>query len=304
MTQATLVIALVVSSLLPRQPEAQPETPIEPAPLQPERTIIPDLDDRLVALTPSDPLPYFLLAEEIADEADSPQEMRLARHLFIVAYEIEREQNRGRPLGASICLGLRQIERVDDARAWLSAIAGALDPRYSSRDWNVSTDTNEDADAALKAAQMLGFARSGEGTRALMLRDDPDVVDMLDRFGALLGAGSMARIDTMMRSWPCPECHNERVVSRTGRVSQTRLCNMCVGNPGDDMSRAELIAHLRFESRLLNGVRRSWSAQAAMDEAAPLLDPEPNALAPQLSVRYEIDPSLRYWRDGAWVDAP
>jgi hypothetical protein len=278
---------------------------VQPEPVAPQPEIhIPNLQERLTALVPDDPMPYFLLAEEVADEADTPSEQRLARQLYVVAYEIERERNQGRSLGASICLGLRQIERVEDTRAWLSALAGALDPRYASRDWSVSDDKDEDRAAALKTATMLGLARSGDGTRALTLRDDPEVAEMLKRFGSLLGPGGMTRLDAMMRAWPCPECHNTRAVSRPGRGGKTRLCNTCLGNPGDAISRAELLTHLRFESRLLNGVRRSWSAQAVMDEAAPLLDPEPDALAPQLSVRYRIDPSQRYWRDGVWVDAP
>ena len=307
MTQIGIVI-LLVSLVLQPQPESQPESPSpsqpEPASVLSDQIPIPNLTQRLEALTPDDPMPYFLLAEEVADEAETPGENRLARQLYVVAYEIERERDQGRSLAASICLGLRQIERVEDARAWLSALAGALDPRYASRDWSVATDHVQDRGAALKTATLLGFARSGQGTRALMLRDDPEVIEMLDRYGSLLGPGSMARIERMMSAWPCPECRNARTVNRAGRNVQTRLCNWCLGNPGEDISRAELIMHLRFESRLLDGVRRSWSAQAAMDEAAPLLDPEPDALAPQLSVRYEINPSRRYWRDGAWIDAP
>ncbi len=303
MTQSVLIV-LLASLVFQPQPDSQPPPQPEPAQSVSDQMPIPDLTRRLEALTPDDPLPYLLLAEEVADEADSPDETRLARHLYVVAYEIERERDRGRPLGASICLGLRQIERVEDARAWLSALAGALDPRYASRDWSVARNQDQDRDAALKTATMLGLVRSGQGTRAIVLRDDPEVIEMLNRYGALLGPGSMTRIDTMMRAWPCPECRNARFVNRTGRAVQTRLCNTCLGNPGDHLSRDELIVHLRFETRLLNGVQRSWSAQAAMDEAAPLLDPEPDALAPQLSVRYEIDPSRRYWRDGTWVDAP
>ncbi len=296
-----LLSSLAVGVLLGLGASVQPVS--QPVP-QPDEVHVPDLAERLTALVPNDPMPYFLLAEEVADEADTPGETRLARQLYVVAYEIERERNEGRTIGASICLGLRQIERVEETRAWLSALAGALDPRYASRDWSVSSDNNEDREAALKAATMLGLVRSGEGTRALILRDDPDVAEMLKRYGSLLGPGGMTRIETQMRAWPCPECHNARSVTRPGRGGATTLCNTCLGNPGDAISRAELLTHLRFESRLLNGVRRSWSAQAVMDEAAPLLDPEPDALAPQLSVRYRIDPSRRYWRDGLWVDAP
>ena len=152
---------------------------------------------------------------------------------------------------------------------------------------------------------MLGLVRAGEGLRALPLRDNPQVVALLERYGSNLGPTGLTRIDTMIRRWPCPECHNERSVRRpTARGNQTRLCNTCLGNPGPELSPAEMRAHLLLESRLLKGARRSWSAQTALDDAAPLLDPDPDALAPQLAVRYDLDPSLRYWRGGRWVAAP
>ena len=291
----TATMALLASS----QPDPQPVLSVV------DKLAIPDLDARLEALVPDDPEPFFLLGEEVADEADSPDGLRLARHLYIVAYEIEREQHRGRPLAPSICLALRRIERVEDARAWLSAIAGALDPRYAARDWSIPADDQPDWRTALKAAEMLGLVRAGEGLRALPLRDDPQVVALLERYGPHLGPAGLTRIDTMIRRWPCPECHNERPVRRpTDRGNQTRLCNTCLGNPGPELSPAELRAHLLLESRLLKGARRSWAAQTALDDAAPLLDPDPDALAPQLAVRYDLDPSLRYWRGGRWVAAP
>ena len=48
--------------------------------------------------------------------------------------------------------------------------------------------------------------------------------------------------------------------------------------PGPQLSEEELIAQLRFEAVLLNGIQRSWSAQMVVDLGATLRDPDPEDL--------------------------
>jgi len=263
---------------------------------------VPALTKRLETLDGSDAEAYFLLAEEVADEVRNADHVRLARQLYLFAYEIEREAGGARPLAPSICLGLRAIDRVDDTRAWLAAMAGALDSRYEEPDWATSLGAGASEAGAFKTATMLGLARSGLGSRALALRDDPEVRDALKRYGSMLGAAAEASIDAMIRAWPCTECRNERSVQRrTSQGVETRLCNTCLGNPGPRLTLEEYIVQLRFESRLLKGVQRSWAAQLAMDGGAPLLDADPEGLARALSARYGLQTERRLWRDGAWV---
>ena len=61
----------------PLEPETVPAAPAG-------RTGVPDLEARLLALRPSDPLAYFELAEEVSYEMPFDQGQRLARRLFVL----------------------------------------------------------------------------------------------------------------------------------------------------------------------------------------------------------------------------
>jgi hypothetical protein len=55
-----------------------------------------------------------------------------------------------------------------------------------------------------------------------------------------------------------------------------------------------------MESLLLQGSQRSWAAQLSVDHGAPLLDPDPDAVADT----FNIDPTLVLYRDGQWTIDP
>lgn len=272
---------------------------------------IPDLRDRLSRLTPEAPMDYFELAEEVADEARDPADVRLARQLYALAYEIDEARFGGeRRLGPSVCLGIAELEHVEQTAAWLEAMAGAMDRRYAATDWNVTIEAEVAMSTAYDAASALGLVRAGEGRRAAALLEREDVRELMEAYEPLLGIsgerGALTKIHTYASAWPCPECRNERWVTYQGASGrpEPRLCNTCLGDPGPDLSREELVAHLRFEARLLNGIQESWAAQIIVDRAAPLLDPEPEQLTATLSRRYRVEASRPYWRDGAWMERP
>jgi hypothetical protein len=284
---------------------AQPEGPPTPRRLP----AIPGLEARLTALSPDEPLAYYELGEEVAGEAVEFEDFALARQLYVLAFELDRAgPGRGR-LGPSICLALARIERLDEVRDWLRATAGTLDPRYVSTDWNVAAAPLATDRTALLVTEALGLTRSGDGPQAMTRLEEPGVRELLARYEPLLSeqgqAGGISRLESQMRSWPCPECKNRRSVTRVGRDGpEVQPCSTCNGDPGPELPQAELIAHLRFESRLLSGLQRSWSAQVASDYGAPLLDPEPAQLGPTLRGRYGVVLGRPYWRDGQWSDNP
>jgi len=270
----------------------------QPDPLYPDLPIA-DLRARLEALEPSSPEAYFRLGEEVASEAQSPSEARLAKRLYVLAFELDRR--RAGRLGPSIALALADLVRLDRDRRWLRALARSLDQRYAAPDWH-SVDSERMPDAVgLRAAETLGLARAGYGREAAERLDDPEVAEIIERFDALLSPlgvpGGMQLVRKHTREWPCPVCNNERI-TRVGELEprEHAPCPNCHGNPGPDLSHDELIAHLRFESRLLNGIQRSWSAQIAVDGGAPVRDPRPEELAETLG----IDPARVAYRDGAW----
>lgn len=261
--------------------------------------------ERLAALSPDDARAYFNLGEEVAAEAWSDADFALARTLFVLAFEIDRAGGGGAAVssgvGASVCLALADLEPSEAGRAWLWALAGTLDPQYAQPDWGSGVGLGAGDEAAIQAATLLGLVRSGDGAQARELFRRPEVGAIIETYERLLGtggeSGGVARLERAMGAWPCPQCHNRRVVTRRGGPPEDVLCPTCNGNPGPQLSRAELLAQLRFESRLLNGIQRSWAAQITVDQGAPLRDPSPDELAPT----YGVDPRATLWRDAGWT---
>jgi hypothetical protein len=294
------IAALALSTALASgQPEAGSAPPTLPA--------IRDLDARLSALTPDHPTAYYELGEEVAGEAVEPEHFALARQLYVLAYELDRARGQKAALGPSVCLALARIERLDEVRDWLRATAGTLDPRYVSTDWNVAAQPRASDKTALKATEVLGLTRSGDGLDAMARLEQPGVRDLLVRYESLLSeggsTGGLTRLEGQMRQWPCPECKNRRYVTRVGRDGPVvQICSTCNGDPGPELSQEELIAHLRFESRVLSGLQRSWSAQVASDYGVPLLDPDPAQLGATLHSRYSVVLGRPYWRQGQWTE--
>jgi hypothetical protein len=276
---------------------------------QPEGAFSAGLSARLTALAPDRPEVYFLLAEEVADEAaDDPALTWLATQLYVLAFELDRRANPAGNAGsvaASAAVGLAGIARLERDRRWLLALAGAIDRRYGLPDWTVAASGSISDELAYNAATVLGLARSGDGKEARRWLDKPGVAETLRRYERLIGTsgetGALSRLEKSMSSWPCPECGNERVVRRMGEHGpELRLCPTCHGNPGPDLSEEELIGQLRFEAALLNGIQRSWGAQIIVDQSASLRDPDPDELAATL----RVDAGKPYWRNGRWVEKP
>lgn len=307
MTHPALIAAALAALLAPAQQPAAPAPDPSPTPTPPAAapapTVIPAwLDQRLAALRPAQPEAYFLLAEEVADAALTDERLTAtATTLFTLAFELDRRRG-PTPLAASACIALAHLQRSEADRRWLRALAGSIDRRYAATDWNVPAGRAAADQTAYKAATVLGLARSGDGPAARKLMDEPDVAALLRDYeramGTTQGTGALFRLNKTIDAWPCPQCGNERVTRGPGDAGpESKLCATCRGNPGPELTEAELIAQLRFEATLLSGIQRSWAAQVAADLGAPLRDPDPAELAPTLGV----DATRTLWRNGAWV---
>lgn len=262
-----------------------------------------ELRERLQALKPSDPQAYFELGEEVADRADDPGTLALARRLFVLAEHLDRARG-GRRIAASSCLALAELAGRERDRRWLESLAGSIDAASSGPPWVRRAEQSATSQIGYNAATTLGLVRSGDGVRARQALADPATRNLLRSYERLLNAsglpGALRLLEREAERWPCPECHNQRIVRKAGggREPQYRLCTNCGGHPGPALTNADLVAHLRFESQLLSGIQRSWAAQAAADRGAPLRDPNPDDIAPA----FDVDPSLCVFRDGSWVD--
>jgi hypothetical protein len=264
---------------------------------------LPDIVASLEALDPSDPTAYVELGEWVVSEARGEAEYRLAQRLYVLGATLSRATGGRDTLAASACVALADISRSEPDRRALWSLAGSLDARYAMRDWSRTADPNVSDDVAFAAANALGNIRSGNGHLAREVLKRPEVQSLLRAFSVLLmGAPNqdpLAQLEREAAAWPCPECRNERVVTRrVSGVVSTVLCNTCQGNPGPtaDLSSERVLAQLRFEARVLNGVQRSWGAQIEMDQGAPFRDVDLETLA----TRYGVDTQRPLFRNGDW----
>jgi hypothetical protein len=281
-----LTAILMLASMLGQPAAPGPLAPFEPA---------------LSTLDPAKPTAYLELGEEIADVAGEDAELSTtARTLFVLAFDLARAKGDA-ATAASACTALARMETLDRDRRWLVAVAQTLDARYKTVAWSRVERESTQQQTSLRAAVAIGAIRSGDGVTARRMLEDATVRDLLAKHQRLLtrsGLGGLSQLDQDARRWPCRECAGQRVVRRPGS-SELRLCPNCNGNPGPDLTRDALVAQLRVESSLLNGVQRSWAAQLAADGGEPLRDPDAAEVAPT----YGVDPGRPLWRKGTWTAA-
>lgn len=270
--------------------------------------------ERLGALDPKDPMGCFLLGEDVAATPEAPGARALAQRLFVLAYTLETSSGQARgafPIGPSACIALASIAQRDEERRWLRALADTMgEGPLGAGDVKAAPAASAwSPEAAFELATAMGLARSGEGRRASILLEKPEVSELLREMDLRpMPDGRPASLknflDKAVRDWPaCPQCRNRRVVpvgqNRTGEMA---LCDTCRGNPGPRLTGDELANQLRIESLLLQGEQRSWAAQVLADVGAPLRDLDPSELAGT----YGVDPAKVLWRNGGWSppDAP
>lgn len=304
-----LLILLVAATPVPAQEVAPPEqalVPSAPATAEAGRGLppVPDLESRLEALHPSEPLSYFRLAEEVASEATHADHQRLARTLYILSMVLQPNPAAAE-ITPSVCLGLADLAITPDEKRWLEAMADSLTRRDRLEPaWSPPGPEASPEQASLDLATAIGLIRAGEGSRARPLFEQPAVTALLRKLEFTLrdSGMSISELQRSMDLWRhCPQCFdrglNQRVINRPNGFI---LCPTCSGNPGPVLTRDQLIGQLRFESLLLDGVNRSWSAQALVDHGAPLRALDPG----ELPGTFGVDPARSFWRNGVWVTDP
>jgi len=257
-----------------------------------------DLPQRLNALAPDDPSAYLRLAEELADEPGTPDDLELARRLYVLAYELDRASPNSSGAAASACLGLAAIAGSEQQARWLRAVAAAIDQRYTPGDHAETSPLRDSLDTRFAAATVLGLVRAGDGITARRLLAQPGVRTALEQQLSLLAdpSGGIYSLSREAEAWPDRECAGERIVRVPAQGGpEPRLCPVCGGDPGPRLTNAQLLAQIRAEWVLLGGASAQWSVQALVDPS-PLVDVDPDALAD----RYGIDPNLSVFRDGRW----
>lgn len=252
---------------------------------------VPNLSTRLAALDGTTAMPYFLLAEEVAAEIPSEDGAALARTLFVLAHEIDRQSPRPTGLAPSVYLALASIADREGERDWLLSLAG----RTSASTRGISNDST-DATNRLLLAEAIGAARAGEGREVKELLAKPELQAAADRLRRS-SASTYELLEDVQRETSCPICKNRRTMKSSipreggGNEEVHTLCPECRGNPGPRLTDDQFASTLRAESALLGAAHAYWSAQTWIDGGAPLRDPDPDDLA----AYYKVDPEARRW---------
>lgn len=297
------------------QPETDAGPPAAPAAEVVKRPVAQIFAARLEALRPSEPEAYYLLAEEVADAGQDAAAVQLATELCVLALYLDLQQPGRHIIGSAACMQLGDLVHSERDRRWLVFLARSLDARRVPAAWLAQQPPETVESAGYQITTALGEVRSGDGVLARQLLDKPEVRTGLESYETLLshlGGGSLASILREAQRWPCRECGNERVVKRMGSASgggatvnggsapEYRVCPICNGDPGPDLSEREFLGQLWFEAVLLQGRQRSWAAQVASDGGSPLRDTDPSTVA----LFFGVDTGKVLWRKGEWVGDP
>lgn len=251
-----------------------------------------EFDTQLRSLTPSAPVHYLELGEELVATGEPGTNTGLARRVLVLAITTALDADNPAVAGGA-CLALARLAPDARERRWLLTMASVIDPRISPTSPEARDPIRSDIEASLAITQV----RAGEGRVARRKLEDDSVR------ASIRAHASDAWTDELVSEselWPCPGCRNTRLQDDPQRPGSRQVCSTCAGNPGPAYSRFELLEHLRIEAALLGVQADSWAAELALGLGAPLRQADPRTIASH----YGIDPALPCWRDGRWVACP
>ena len=253
------VILILLLVLVSVGSSALRAAPVQPA--IPEHWI-----QRLESLRPEQPLAYFELAEEIADEAQDAEHRALAQRLYALAGLLDTPR-----LGRSACLGVARIEMRDHLRRRLLAMASLLGASMGGGSFMGQREqTSYDESTVLSVMNAFSFYRRGLGMRALRELRKPDSRELLESLDHLLRGGSARFLEN---------------------------CRLYNGQVKPTIPEDQLVRMLKVELALLSGRQRSWSSELLLSSGSPLIEIEVQRLDEVLGV----DPSRCLYRDGRWI---
>lgn len=264
------------------------------------------LEERLESLRPDDPMAYFDLGEEVAYEMGFLAGRNLARHLFVLSFELDRKSAHPRGLGASVCLALAELSMDVNEQRWLRALAESLGGSLHDMRWSASFAVSGSDQGPLDLADAMGRAQAGDVRKLRSMLARFDVATMLRDAGmkpddAKEFVRTLQREVDRLRAYP----PSREVRRTTDGTMVVELDPVTGGNPGPSLTRDEYLEQLRVELLLLDGRPRTWAGQMLMGGGAPLRDIDPRELAPYFGVdpaksEFRV-PKGAEWRDGAWV---
>ncbi|HWB20908.1 MAG TPA: hypothetical protein VG711_11450, partial [Phycisphaerales bacterium] len=225
-----------------------------------------DFANRLNALNPAEPMKYFELAEEIADQAADEADLALARRLYGLAAVLDPDK-----LALSSCLALAQLAPADAEKRRLLALASILNTSLLQFPNLAVSQEDIDPGAAFAVSQAIALYRAGEGPRAL---------------SALKAPGAEALLQSV----------SEYLPGGINRFKQD--CQLYRGQRAPALLPVEVDTLLKLEFALLSGTDRTWSSDLMLSKGIPLVEVDPNHLADTLGV----DAERPIYRNGMWLE--
>lgn len=220
----------------------------------------------LAALAPTNPLAYFELAEEIADDHVDEAQRDLARHLFALAGVLDPAR-----LGRSASLALADMEDREHVKRQLLALAALLDERGGVAGWGQPDEATQiSTSAAVAVGEALSYYRRGRGSRALAVLEKPGAMALLESVGDVLRGGAKRFVED---------------------------CKLYRGQRKPTLTEDDLRRMLQLEAAVLAGIDRAWSGELLLGRGRPLVEVDPDNLPQTLGV----DASRPYYRRGRWV---
>lgn len=300
-----LTLILFLSSVFITALAATAPSP-SPAPAKDENSSE-DINTKLENLDPTQPLDYFLLAEDVDYEAQTPEEDQLALRLYFLAMQLDLRNGGQTALARSACIAMAGLTNDPKLKLQLKALQELYNPSHPA--FRPSDNTGpyntlpRDADETIdNALEGLSLYRLGEGRAAISRLDNDDIKKLLAPYEA--ATGHMDEILGWCRRNPtCRECNNHRIIEArsglTGIVEPT-ICPTCKGHPGPELNDDRLNDMLIMEIALRTEKLDKWSVQLALEGGRPLQPLDPDSLAGKLN----MDPLATIYRNGQWVQPP
>lgn len=227
---------------------------------------------RLESLHPDNPMDYFNLGEEVADQVQNEKERELARRLFALAGVLDTPR-----LGRSACLALAAIEKENHIKRRLLAMASLLSSTGGGGGSGSGLGLLSRGDVggfsestAITITEAFSYYRRGLGSRALSQLRKPGAEEMLKTLDHLLRGGSARFLED---------------------------CKLYNGQVKPTLTEFNLVKMLTVELAILSGSERSWASELLLSRGQPLIEIESDRLDQVLGV----DPSRCVFRGGRWI---
>ncbi len=258
---------------------------------------MPDSEQRLGRLRPSDPAEYFLLGERLIEHPDT---LPVGRQTLAVCVLLAAESDPSLAAGAAVALA--SVASSAEERLGLWSLAVELDPvRGRDRRWAAGSGAGA-AELDRLAGRTLGALRVNDRDATGVLRDNAAVRTRIVEEGVRLGH-DISRLTAVLAKWesdaqndPCRGQLSIRV--REGSTFLQHPCPHPSYHHGLQTDSPDWAMMVGIEMSLLGATPDSWSAQAAvgLDSAVPVWTLD------RVAGAYGVSRARPVRRSGRWAE--